>query len=58
MSLGIRNHESNWELFAWCSNCSDETYRTILINTPFQPGSINAYLGAPRQYGVTFRKGF
>jgi len=57
-SIGLRSPGSNWELLAWCSNCGDETYRTMLINTPFQPGTINAYLGPARQYGLTLRMWF
>ena len=57
-SVGLRNDEDNWEVLLSCTNCTDETYRTILINSPFQPGSLNAYLGPPKQVGLTFRMGF
>jgi len=57
-SLGIRSNEGNWELVAWCSNCTDKTYRTIYFNTTFQPGTYSSYLNLPRRYGLTLRAHF
>ncbi len=57
-SIGMRDVERGWDAFAWCTNCSDETYRTIYFNSTFQPGSFNAFLNQPRQYGITLRKSF
>lgn len=57
-SIGVRRDDRRWEVFAWCSNCGDETYRTVFFNTTFQPGSLNSYLNPPRQYGVTLRTQF
>jgi iron complex outermembrane receptor protein len=56
-SFGVRTAKG-WEATLWCTNCADETYRTIYFNSTFQPGSYNAYLNAPREYGVTVRKTF
>lgn len=57
-SIGLRSANDRWEVIAWCTNCTDETYRTIFFNSTFQPGSFSAYLNAPRQYGLTFRANF
>lgn len=54
-SIGLRTQDDRWEVLAWCSNCGDETYRTIFFNSTFQPGSFSAYLNPPRQYGLGFR---
>jgi iron complex outermembrane receptor protein len=57
-SIGIRDTAHGWEAIAWCTNCGDETYRTIYFNSTFQPLSYNAFLNPPREYGVTLRKTF
>jgi hypothetical protein len=57
-SAGVRSERSNWEALLWCTNCGDETYRTIYFNAPAQPGSYNAYLNDPQQYGATVRLKF
>jgi len=56
--VGLRSERGNWEAQLWCTNCGDETYRTIYFNAPAQPGSYNAYLNDPRQYGATVRLSF
>ena len=59
VGLGFKDTWSNnWELLAWCTNCTDETYRTIYFNSVFQPGSYSAYLNNSRMYGVTLRTRF
>jgi outer membrane receptor protein involved in Fe transport len=57
-SIGVRSRRSGWELSLWCSNCTDETYRTIYFNTTFQPGTYSAYLNSPRRYGLSLRARF
>ena len=56
--IGLSFSDRRWEALVWCSNCGDESYRTIFFNTTFQPGSYSVYLGAPREYGVTLRGRF
>jgi outer membrane receptor protein involved in Fe transport len=55
LDVGLRRDDRRWEAVLWCRNCGDQRYRTIYFNTTFQPGSYSAYLGAPREYGVTLR---
>jgi len=58
VSLGLRRDDGRWEALLSCTNCTDKDYRTILFNSTFQPGSLSAYLNAPRLYGVTLRSRF
>ncbi len=51
--LGARNRR--WAVELWGRNLTDETYSQVGFDAPIQTGSWNAFLGAPRTYGVTFR---
>lgn len=53
--VGVGADDKRWLLEAWAENLGNETYRQIVIDTPLQAGSWNAFLGAPRTYGVTLR---
>ena len=57
-NLGLKTDDGQWELTAWCTNCTDETYRTIYFNSTFQPGSFTTYLNTPRLYGLNLRYAF
>lgn len=57
-SFGLSGNNDRWEASIWCSNCFDQSYRTIYFNSTFQPGSFNAYLNDPRQYGAALRMRF
>jgi outer membrane receptor protein involved in Fe transport len=56
--LGIRSQDKRWELSAWARNLFDENYSLIIINTPIQSGSFNAFTGSPRTWGLTLRGQF
>jgi iron complex outermembrane recepter protein len=56
--IGIRSQEKNWELALWARNLFNEDYNIIIINTPIQTGSFNAFTGSPRTYGLTLRGRF
>ncbi len=58
LSLGVKSLTQGWSLEGWCQNCSDERYFTAQFSTPLQTGDVNAYVGAPRTYGVTLRGRF
>ncbi len=47
--------DDRWSLELWSQNITDEEYFQVAIDTPLQTGSWNAFLGAPRTYGMTFR---
>lgn len=53
--LGIGAKDRRWMVEAWALNLFDEEYKQVGFDAPLQTGSWNAFLGAPRTYGVTFR---
>jgi iron complex outermembrane recepter protein len=53
--LGIGARDKRWAVELWGQNLTDETYKQVGFDAPLQPGAWNAFLGAPRTYGVTLR---
>jgi iron complex outermembrane receptor protein len=53
--IGFGSRDHRWSVEFWGQNLTDETYKQVGIDAPIQAGSWNAFLGAPRTYGVTFR---
>jgi iron complex outermembrane recepter protein len=53
--VSIGAPDDRWSVELWSQNLTDEEYVQVAIDTPLQTGSWNAFLGAPRTYGVTFR---
>ena len=62
--LGFGREDNRWMVELWAQNLFDEEYTQVGFDAPLQnvspvPGnpfnSYNAFLGAPRTYGVTFR---
>ena len=51
--LGAR--DKRWAVELWGRNLTDRTYSQVGFDAPIQTGSWNAFLGAPRTYGVTLR---
>jgi outer membrane receptor protein involved in Fe transport len=56
--IGLREAGGGWEVGLWCRNCTDERYLSQHFNTVFQPGTINGYPGAPRQYSLMMKGSF
>jgi outer membrane receptor protein involved in Fe transport len=56
--IGVGSQDNRWSVEAFAANLFDKDYMQIAISTPLQSGSYNAFLGAPRTYGVTLRAGF
>jgi outer membrane receptor protein involved in Fe transport len=52
---GIGAEDESWMIEAWAQNLTDEEYSQVVFDAPLQTGSFNAFLGAPRTYGVTAR---
>lgn len=46
---------NRWSVEAWALNLTDEEYMQVGFDAPLQTGSWNAFLGAPRTYGLTLR---
>lgn len=53
--VGIGAPNRRWALELWAQNLTNRTYQQVNFSAPLQTGSYNAFLGAPRTYGVTFR---
>jgi outer membrane receptor protein involved in Fe transport len=60
--IGIGAESGRWALEAWAQNLTDEDYLQVGFNGPFQVDEnndaisvYNAFLGAPRTYGLTLR---
>jgi outer membrane receptor protein involved in Fe transport len=56
--LGVGSSNDRWVVEAWAENLTDEQYYQVIIDTLFQPGALNGYLGDPRTYGITVRANF
>jgi iron complex outermembrane receptor protein len=56
--LGIGAQNKKWLLEAWAQNLTDEEYYQVVFDATLQTGTFNAYLGAPRTYGLTLRMQF
>lgn len=52
---GLGAQDERWMVEVWAQNLTDEEYYQVVIDAPLQTGSFNAFLGAPRTYGVTAR---
>ncbi|HEX2492587.1 MAG TPA: TonB-dependent receptor [Steroidobacter sp.] len=52
---GFGADDESWMIEAWAQNLTDEGYYQVVFDAPLQSGSYNAFLGAPRTYGVTAR---
>jgi len=56
--LGVGSSNNRWTLEFWGENLTNEKYYQVIIDTLFQQGALNGYLGDPRTYGVTLRANF
>lgn len=52
---GLGAEDESWMIEIWAQNLSDEEYYQVVYDAPYQTGSFNAFLGAPRTYGMTAR---
>jgi outer membrane receptor protein involved in Fe transport len=53
--IGIGAKDKRWAVELWGQNLTDENYAQVGFDAPLQTGSYNAFLGAPRTYGITLR---
>jgi iron complex outermembrane recepter protein len=56
--FGIESTDHRWSVEAWCMNCADRRYFTVMFPAVFQTGTEDAYVGAPRTFGLTLRGHF
>ena len=52
---GIGAADESWVIEIWGQNLTDEDYYQVVFDAPLQAGGFNAFLGAPRTYGMTAR---
>ncbi len=56
--LGLGSANERWMLEAWGQNVLNRDYYQLVYDAPLQTGTLDAYLGAPRTYGLTLRVSF
>lgn len=52
---GFGAADERWMIEAWAQNLTDEEYYQVVFDATLQPGTFDAFLGAPRTYGLTAR---
>jgi iron complex outermembrane receptor protein len=52
---GVGAADESWMIEAWGLNVTDEEYYQVVFDAPLQARGFNAFLGAPRTYGMTAR---
>ena len=53
--IGIGSEDQGWTVEAWAQNLFNEDYYQVAFDALYQTGQINAFLGAPRTWGMTLR---
>jgi len=53
--VSIGRDDEAWTLELWSQNLTDEDYYQVGFDGTLQGGTVDAFLGAPRTYGVTAR---
>lgn len=54
--LGLKFVEQDAQIALWGTNLTDERYRVITFNSTLQAGSLQAYMGDPRAWGIEISK--
>jgi len=56
--IGLADFGDRWSVELFGANLFDTNYMQVAFSAPLQAGAYNAFLGAPRTYGVVLRAGF
>jgi len=56
--IGIGAPDDKWAVELWSANLADKLYYQVAFDAPFQYNQIDAFLGAPRTFGLTLRAKF
>jgi outer membrane receptor protein involved in Fe transport len=56
--LALRSDPHDWSVEVWARNLFDTNYYRRVFPSTFQSGSLSAFLGEPRTYGLTVRRNF
>ena len=59
LNAGVRSETRGWSASVWVQNLTDERYVTQHFTSPLQGDTdFNAYVSAPRTFGITLRASF
>ncbi len=56
--VGLRFTDQDAQISLWGTNLTDERYRVVTFNSTLQAGSLQAYMGEPRFWGIEVSKNF
>ena len=56
--IGIGSADGKWTVDLWGANLTDKFYYQVAFDAPFQYNGIDAFVGDPRTWGLTFRTKF
>jgi iron complex outermembrane recepter protein len=56
--IGVGARNGQWAFELWGHNVTDKGYYQVAFDAPFQYHQIDAFLGDPRTFGLTFRAKF
>jgi outer membrane receptor protein involved in Fe transport len=56
--LGIGAPDGKWTVEIWGNNLANKLFYQVAFDAPFQYEQIDAFLGDPRTFGITFRTKF
>lgn len=56
--IGLGAPDNSWAVELWAANLTNKYYYQVAFDAPFQYNQIDAFLGAPRTYGITARMKF
>jgi outer membrane receptor protein involved in Fe transport len=56
--IGLGAPDDTWAVELWSANLANKNYYQVAFDAPFQYNQIDAFLGAPRTFGLTARVKF
>jgi outer membrane receptor protein involved in Fe transport len=56
--FGLGDADGKWSVDVWGSNLTDKLFYQVAFDAPFQYHQVDAFLGDPRTFGITFRTRF
>jgi iron complex outermembrane receptor protein len=56
--IGLGPADNSWAVEFWSANLANKYYYQVAFDAPFQYNQIDAFLGAPRTFGITARVKF
>jgi iron complex outermembrane receptor protein len=56
--IGIGAPDDKWAVELWSANLTNKNYLQVAFDAPFQFDQVDAFIGAPRTFGITARAKF